>query len=79
MFVLGCSEYDFINPDGTRVKNNGFRSMLYILQKLLEYLLENLQKCARERGGLFYSAADHLSTLTAFVRAFQVSNVILKG
>lgn len=70
--LAGCSDYDFINPDGSRVKGNGFRSLLFVLQKLLERVLESLQKCSRERGGMFYSVNDHLSTLTAVTRALQV-------
>ncbi len=72
LLFLGCHEYDFINSDGTRVKGNGFRSLIVVLQKLLERVLENLQKCSRERGGVFYSISDHLSSLTAVTRALQV-------
>ena len=69
---IDCAAFDFIGADGVRVKGNGFRSLLTVLQKLLERVLESLQKCSRERGGVFYSATDHLSILTAMTRALQV-------
>ena len=70
---LGAPKFDFVQPDGTPVKANGFRSLLCVLKELLSCLLFYLQKYARERGGLFYNTADSLSNITAHARALQVS------
>uniref|UniRef100_A0A1X7TZZ6 Hormone-sensitive lipase n=1 Tax=Amphimedon queenslandica TaxID=400682 RepID=A0A1X7TZZ6_AMPQE len=72
-FTLYCRapKFDFVQPDGTHVKANGFRSLLCVLKELLSCLLYYLQKYARDRGGLFYNAADSLSNITAHARALQ--------
>ena len=66
--------FDFIQDDGTPIKANGYRSLLYVLKELLSHLLSHLQKHAKERGNVFYSSADALSNITAYTRAMQVKN-----
>lgn len=71
LFNNNC-RYDFVNSDGSQVKANGFRSILFLLSSCLQTLLDALQKEAKERGGFFYSAIHHLDKLCIYCRALQV-------
>ena len=66
------NSFDFINSDGSRVKGNGYRSMLFILSCVLQPLHNCLQKAAKERGGVFYSSVDHYNAISSHCRALQV-------
>jgi hypothetical protein len=46
--------------------------MLYILSCILQPLHTYLQKAAKERGGVFYSAVDHYNAISSHCRALQV-------
>ena len=67
------SRYDFVHANGLQVKANGYRSLLFLLRCCLLQLHGALQKCAKERGSIFYLPVDHLSNITAYTRALQVS------
>ena len=64
--------FDFILADGTRVKANGYRSLLHTLNCLLLQLHQVLQKCSKERASRFYLPGDDLSSITALCRALEV-------
>ena len=61
--------------DGSRVKGNGYRSMLFLLSCVLQPLHNALQKAAKERGGVFYTPVDHYNTISSYCRALQVRYV----
>lgn len=47
MFVMvECSDFDFVDATGHRVKGNGYRSLLYTLQQYLTVFLKYLQEQA---------------------------------
>ena len=75
--LASSRRFDFVHVDGKCVKANGYRSMLFLLQSCLLLLHTALQKCAKERGGLFYKPEDHFTTIAAHCRAFQVSSLLL--
>lgn len=72
MIISTVLSFDFINTDGSRVKGNGYRSMLFLLSCVLQPLHNSLQKAAKERGGVFYSPVDHYNTISSHCRALQV-------
>lgn len=64
--------FDFILSDGSRVKANGYRSLLTALSSLLLQLHQILLKVTKERSSMFFLPGDHISNLTAYCRALEV-------
>lgn len=71
--TLPLSRFDFVLADGTHVKGNGYRSLLHALNSLLLQLHQILLKCTKERSSMFFLPGDHISNLTAYCRALEVS------
>ena len=42
--MIECSNFDFVDATGHRVKGNGYRSLLYTLQQYLAVFLKYLEK-----------------------------------
>ncbi|CAI8049801.1 Hormone-sensitive lipase [Geodia barretti] len=74
-----AAEFDFILSDGTRVKANGYRSLLSTLSSLLLQLHQILLKVTKERSSMFFLPGDHISNLTAYCRALEGMNKILEN
>ena len=66
------NRYDFVNPDGSIVKANGFRTVLFLLSSCLQLLLDGLQRAMKQRSTMFYSPVNHLKSLFVHCRALQV-------
>ena len=71
-FILQeAPKYDFVYPDGKRVKGNGFRSLLHVFLSCTKPMLKYLQACSRDRGGLLTTAGDHYKSLQPYFTAFK--------
>ena len=71
-FVLQeAPKYDFVYPDGKRVKGNGFRSLLHVFMCCAKPMLKHLQACSKDRGGILTTAGDHYKTLQPYITAFK--------
>ena len=71
-FVLQeAPKYDFVYPDGKRVKGNGFRSMLHVFMCCAKPLLKYFQACSKDRGGMLTTAGDHYKALKPYYTAFK--------
>ena len=70
------SRFDFINPDGTVVKANGYRSVLFLLQCCLRQLHGCLQEGIRKRENVFAHSVDCLNNVNAHCRALKVRNYL---
>jgi len=70
--------FDFVYPDGVRVKGNGFRSLLYVYHSALSNLLHVARHWNRKHGGWFYVATEHLDKMRAIVRVLNGVKLMLE-
>ena len=70
--------FDFVYPNGERVKGNGFRSLLYVYHSALTNLLQVIRNWSRRHGGWFYVATEHLDSMRAHVRVVDGTRLLLK-
>ncbi|XP_065907809.1 hormone-sensitive lipase-like isoform X2 [Dysidea avara] len=70
--------FDFVYPDGERVKGNGFRSLLYVYHSALRNLLYEARQWDRRHGGWFFVATEYLDNLRANVRVLNGVKLMLE-
>ena len=70
--------FDFVYPNGERVKGNGFRSLLYVYHSALSNLLYYMKRWDRRHGGWFYVATEYLDNIRANVRVLKGVKLILE-
>jgi len=70
--------FDFVYPDGERVKGNGFRSLLYVYHSALSNLLHVVRHWNRRHGRWFYVATEHLDNVRANVRVLNGVKLMLE-
>ena len=67
--------YDFVDAKGVAVKANGYRSLLYVMFRLLELVLQSIQKTAKKDGAnfmLMFQSTEHIKALSLHSSALHV-------
>ena len=74
---LQAPHYDFIDANGTRVRGNGYRSILFVFKSCCERLVKHLKACSKEREGVFNSAFGHFKSIAPHASAFKGLTIVL--
>ncbi len=70
-FKILC-RYDFVNVDGTVVKGNGYRSLLFLLSCLLQPVCDLVVKISKNVGSLTFSSVDAINNMCCYCRGLRV-------
>ena len=70
--------FDFVYPNGERVKGNGFRSLLYVYNSALTGLQNAIAHWSKRHGGWFFVVTEHLDVVRAHVRVLEGAHLLLK-